>query len=73
MYRLVAILALCATAVFSQTNRGSISGTVTDQSEAVVPWRYDHHHQLRHQRGPQSHLGGERRSYLVSNPGTRFV
>ena len=36
MHRLVAILALCVTAVFAQTNRGSISGTVSDQSQAVM-------------------------------------
>ena len=37
MHRLVAILALCATAVFAQTNRGSLSGTVSDQTQAVMP------------------------------------
>src|ERR1035441_401873 len=37
MHRLVAILALCATAVFAQTNRGSLSGTVTDQTQAIMP------------------------------------
>ena len=36
MHRLVAILALCVTAVFAQTNRGSISGTVSDQTQAVM-------------------------------------
>src|SRR5260370_12391809 len=36
MHRLVAILVLCVTAVFAQPNRGSISGTVSDQSQAVM-------------------------------------
>ena len=36
MHRLVAILALCVTAVIAQTNRGSISGTVSDQTQAVM-------------------------------------
>src|ERR1035438_6011665 len=35
MHRLVAILALCATAVFAQTNRGSLSGTGTDPKRFV--------------------------------------
>src|SRR5450755_653670 len=37
MHRLVAILALCATCALAQTNRGSLSGTVSDQSQAVMP------------------------------------
>ena len=37
MHRLVAILALCAATVFAQTNRGSLSGTVTDQTQAIMP------------------------------------
>jgi hypothetical protein len=37
MHRLVLVLALCATAVVAQTNRGSLSGTVSDQTQAVMP------------------------------------
>ena len=37
MNRLVAIALLSAFAVFAQTNRGAITGTVTDQSQSVVP------------------------------------
>jgi hypothetical protein len=36
MIRLVAIALLSAFSVFAQTNRGSISGTVTDQTSAVM-------------------------------------
>ena len=37
MNRSVAIALLCATAGFGQTNRGAITGTITDQSQSVVP------------------------------------
>src|SRR5215467_7643311 len=37
MNRLVAIALLSAFSVFAQTNRGAISGTITDQSQSVVP------------------------------------
>ena len=37
MHRLVAIVLVSAVAAFAQTNRGSIAGTVTDPSSAVVP------------------------------------
>src|SRR2546423_14794406 len=37
MNRLVAIALLSAFSVFAQTNRGAISGTVSDQSQSVVP------------------------------------
>jgi hypothetical protein len=37
MNRFVAIFVFLAAAVFAQTNRGSITGTVTDPSTAVVP------------------------------------
>src|SRR5689334_19016043 len=37
MNRLVAIALLSALSVFAQTNRGSISGTVSDQTSAVIP------------------------------------
>ncbi len=37
MSRLVAILSLGAIALFAQTNRGGISGTITDQTQAVLP------------------------------------
>ena len=37
MHRLVAISFFLAAAVLAQTNRGSITGTVTDPSNAVVP------------------------------------
>jgi hypothetical protein len=37
MNRLVAIFLVLAAAAFGQTNRGSITGTVTDPSNAVVP------------------------------------
>jgi hypothetical protein len=37
MNRLVASALLSAVAVFAQTNRGAITGTVTDQSQSVVP------------------------------------
>src|SRR5271165_935108 len=37
MNRLVAIFLVLAAAVFAQTNRGSIAGTVTDPSNSVVP------------------------------------
>src|SRR5271155_5392581 len=37
MTRFVAIVMFLASAAFAQTNRGSISGTVTDPSSAVVP------------------------------------
>ncbi len=37
MNRLVAITLVFASAMFAQTNRGSIAGTVTDPSSAVVP------------------------------------
>jgi hypothetical protein len=37
MNRLVAVALLSALAVFAQTNRGTITGTVTDQSQSVVP------------------------------------
>ena len=36
MRRLVAILALTAITLLAQTNRGSISGTISDPSSAVV-------------------------------------
>ncbi len=36
-YRLVALSLVLASAALAQTNRGSISGTVTDPSSAVVP------------------------------------
>src|SRR6516164_11781686 len=36
MNRLVAIALLSAISVFAQTNRGSISGTVTDQTGGVI-------------------------------------
>ncbi|HXS98886.1 MAG TPA: carboxypeptidase-like regulatory domain-containing protein [Candidatus Limnocylindrales bacterium] len=35
--RLVATVLLCASALFAQTNRGSITGTVSDPSDAVIP------------------------------------
>src|ERR1035438_9177374 len=37
MSRLVAMVLLASAALFAQTNRGSISGTVTDASAATVP------------------------------------
>ncbi len=37
MSRLVAIVLLASFPVLAQTNRGAISGTVTDASQAVVP------------------------------------
>ncbi|HJZ96615.1 MAG TPA: carboxypeptidase-like regulatory domain-containing protein, partial [Candidatus Solibacter sp.] len=37
MNRLVAIALLSAFSVFAQTNRGAITGTITDQSQSVVP------------------------------------
>jgi hypothetical protein len=37
MNRLVVTLLLGAIALFAQTNRGGISGTVTDQTQAVLP------------------------------------
>src|SRR5215469_1706772 len=37
MHRLVAIFFVLAAAAFAQTNRGSITGTVTDASGSVVP------------------------------------
>ncbi len=37
MHRLVAIVLVSAVGAFAQTNRGSIAGTVTDPSSAVVP------------------------------------
>src|SRR5512140_760545 len=37
MNRLVAIALFSAFAVLAQTNRGAITGTVTDQSQSVVP------------------------------------
>jgi len=37
MNRLVASALLCAVTAFAQTNRGAITGTVTDQSQSVVP------------------------------------
>jgi hypothetical protein len=37
MNRLVAIALVSAISLFAQTNRGSISGTVTDQTSAVIP------------------------------------
>ena len=37
MRRLVAISVLFTSALLAQTNRGSISGTVTDATGAVVP------------------------------------
>ncbi|MEO7144310.1 MAG: carboxypeptidase-like regulatory domain-containing protein, partial [Bryobacteraceae bacterium] len=36
MFRSVASLLICAVALYSQTNRGSIAGTVTDTSQAVI-------------------------------------
>jgi hypothetical protein len=37
MNRLVAIALLSAFCVFAQTNRGAITGTITDQTQSVVP------------------------------------
>ena len=37
MNRLVAIALVSAFAAFAQTNRGAFTGTVTDQSQSVVP------------------------------------
>ena len=37
MRRLVAILSLSALSLLAQTNRGSIAGTITDATQAVVP------------------------------------
>jgi hypothetical protein len=37
MKRLVSLALASALALFAQTNRGSISGTVTDQTQAVIP------------------------------------
>jgi hypothetical protein len=37
MNRLVAIFLLSAIALFAQTNRGGISGVVTDQTQSVIP------------------------------------
>jgi hypothetical protein len=37
MNRLVAVALLSALSVFAQTNRGAITGTITDQSQSVVP------------------------------------
>src|SRR5437016_11070054 len=37
MNRLVAIALLSAFSAFAQTNRGAITGTITDQSQSVVP------------------------------------
>ena len=37
MNRLVASALLCAVTALAQTNRGAITGTVTDQSQSVVP------------------------------------
>ena len=37
MNRLVAIFLVLASTAFAQTNRGSIAGTVTDPTSAIVP------------------------------------
>jgi hypothetical protein len=37
MYRLVAIALVSAFSVFAQTNRGAITGTISDQTQSVVP------------------------------------
>src|ERR1039457_2984504 len=37
MFRLVAIVLLSALSMVAQTNRGGIAGTITDQSQSVVP------------------------------------
>src|SRR5438067_5820998 len=37
MNRLIAIALMSASALFAQTNRGAITGTVSDQSQSVVP------------------------------------
>src|SRR5947209_19232641 len=37
MNRFVAIALLSSAAVFGQTNRGAITGTIADQSQSVVP------------------------------------
>jgi hypothetical protein len=37
MNRLVAVALLSAFSVLAQTNRGSLSGTITDQTSGVIP------------------------------------